>query len=121
MANDMRGEVGFEALGQSWTLKLGTGAMRSIENAAGKSISAVGDELGNETTATITLMAIVFQEALRKHHPDVTADRCDDIIDDIGLMETGRLIGLAFEASQPGKKGGDARPPKATAARTGRR
>lgn len=116
MANDMRGEVGFEALGQAWTLKIGTGAMRSIESETSKPITTIGRLLDNEETATITLLATIFRAGLQRHHPDVTVEKCDDIIDAIGHEKAGTLIGKAFHAAQPKKKGGDARPRKATAA-----
>jgi hypothetical protein len=117
MANDIRGEVSFTALNQTWTMKLGNGAVRHIENETGKPFAQVGAELSDETRASITLLTQVFCAALQRHHPDVTMEVCDDIIDEIGHQKAGELLGEAFKLMQPkAAKGGDARPRKATAA-----
>lgn len=117
---DFTGEVEFQALGKTWTLKMGTKAMRKIEGATGKPMPLIGKELADEDKASIDLVTKVFWGALQHHHPDVSLDDCDDIIDDIGLGKIGPLINDAFEAAQP-KQGGGARPQKATAGSTGRR
>jgi hypothetical protein len=116
MANDIRGEVSFKALGKEWTLKMGNGAVRHAENATGKTLPQIGKELSNEATASISLLTQVFCAALKRHHPEVTMEVCDDIFDDIGQAEAGMLLGKAFQLMQPkGETGGEVRPPKATA------
>ena len=116
MANDIRGEVGFTALNRSWTLKLGNGAVRHIENETGKSFAQVGAELSDEATASISLLTTVFCAALQGHHPGTTLEECDDIIDDIGHLRVGELLGEAVQLMQPkAAKGGGTRPRKATA------
>jgi len=116
MANDIRGEVEFKALGKTWTMKLGNGAVRHVENETGKAFPQIGRELSNEKTASISLLTQVFHASLRRHHPDITIDDCDDIIDEIGHEEAGTLLGRAFELMQPkAGKGGDGRPRRATA------
>lgn len=122
MANDIRGEVGFQALGKDWTLKLGNGAVRHVENATGKSFPQIGRELGDSETASVTLLTQVFWAALKTHQPDVKLDDCDEIIDEIGHARAGDLLGQAFMLMQPkATEGGEGRPPKATAGSTGRR
>ena len=117
MANDIRGEVSFAALGQTWTMKLGNGAVRHIENETGKPFAQVGAELSDETKASITLLTQVFCAALQRHHPGVTVEDCDDIIDEIGHQKVGELLGEAVQLMQPkAAKGGAERPRKATAA-----
>ncbi len=116
MANDIKGEVGFKALGKDWTMKLGNGAVRHVENETGKTFPQIGKELSNEGTASISLLTQVFHASLVRHHPDATIENCDDIIDEIGHEEAGTLIGKAFELMQPkAPKGGDVRPKTATA------
>jgi len=122
MANDIRGEVGFKALEKDWTLKLGNTAIRHVENETGKSFPQIGKELSNEETASISLLTQVFHAALTRHHPEITLEQCDDIIDEIGHEKAGTLIGKAFQLMQPKPpKGGESRPTKATAGSTGRR
>ena len=89
MANDIRGEVGFKAIDKEWTLKLGNGAVRHVENETGKSFTQIGRDLSNEATASISLLTQVFCAALKRHHPDITLEDCDDIIDDIGHEQAG--------------------------------
>jgi hypothetical protein len=115
MANRERGEVEFQSLGKTWTLKLGINAMCEIEDATGKSISEIGALLGDTKTATIKLLRTVMWGALRDHHDDITVREVGAIIDGVGMNEAGRLIGEAFTAATPDAKDGAARPPKATA------
>lgn len=114
MANKERGEIAFDALEQSWTLKLGTNAMCEIEDATGKTICEVGEVMGDQKRVTIKLMRTVFWGALRDHHEDITVKQAGGIIDAIGMQEAGRLIGEAFQAAMPVQKEGAARPPQAT-------
>jgi hypothetical protein len=115
MANKERGEVSFEAGGQTWTMKIGTGAMCAIEAETGKGISEVGQELGSEKTASLTLMRAVFWGSLQQHHEGTTIRDCNDLIDELGVPRVGELIGEAFQLAFPKKEGGS-RPRKATAA-----
>lgn len=118
--SDFTGDVEFQALGKTWTLKMGTKAMRKIEAAAKKPMPVIGKELADEDKASIDLITKVFWGALQHHHPDLELDDCDDILDDLGLANVGPLLNEAFQSAEP-KKGGDARPQKATAGSTGRR
>ncbi|MDE3797595.1 hypothetical protein I7G59_09675 [Sinorhizobium meliloti] len=115
MTKDFTGEVTFEALGKTWTLKMGTKAMRKIEVVTEKPMPVVGKMLTSEETASIDLMTKVFWGGLITHHPDVTVDDCDDIMDAVGHTRAGQLIGEAFEAAQAPQSGGAERPRKATA------
>lgn len=117
MANDIRGEVGFRALGKDWIMKLGNGAVRSVEAETGKSFAQVGAELADEAKASITLLTQVFRAALEQHQPGVSMEECDSVIDEIGHAQVGDLLGKAVKLMQPKTaKGGDTRPRKATAA-----
>jgi 2-keto-3-deoxy-6-phosphogluconate aldolase len=117
MANAERGEVGFEALGRAWKLKLGTTAMCEIETLTGKPITEVAVLLSDEATATMTLMRAVFWGGLQHHHDGATLRDAADIIDELGNEEAGRLIGAGFNLaqSQGGKGSASARPRKAAA------
>ncbi|MDO5895123.1 hypothetical protein [Agrobacterium sp. Azo12] len=122
MANDIKGEVGFTALGKDWTMKLGNGAVRHVENETGKTFPQIGRELSGDDTASISLLTEVFRASLIRHHPDVTIEDCDDILDEIGHEKAGELIAEAFQLMQPkAQKGGASHPRKATTGSTGRR
>lgn len=115
MANRERGEVEFQSLGKSWTMKLGVNAMCEIEDATGKSISEIGTLLGNAKTATIKLLRTVMWASLRDHHDEITTKEVGAIIDGVGMKKAGLLISEAFAAATPEQNGGEDRPPKATA------
>lgn len=117
MANRERGEVSFEASGKTWTMKFDTNAMCEIEDLTGKGIAEVGRLLGNEKTASMTLMRAVFCGALQAHHEGTSLRDAGSLIDEIGAPQAGKLIGDAFQAAFPkAAKEGAARPPKATTA-----
>lgn len=123
MANDLRGEVGFDALGQSYTLKFGNGAVRHIENETGMSFAQVGAALADPEKATMTVLTVAFHGALRRHHPGLSLEDVDDLIDDLGPEKAGKLLGEAVALTYPpAAKGGEGgNPRKATARSTGRR
>ncbi len=116
MANAQRGEVSFEASGKTWTMKIGTNAMCEIEDLTGKGISEVGQLLGNEKTASITLLRAVLCGSLQEHHEGITPRECSALMDEVGIDIIGQKIGEAFQAAFPKAKAGGSRPPKATAA-----
>ena len=115
MANAERGEVSFEASGKTWTMKIDTNAMCEIEGLTSKGIAEIGQILGNEKTATITLMRAVFCGALQAHHEGTSLRDAGRLIDEVGADKAGKLIGQAFELAFPAAKAGEARPQKATA------
>lgn len=123
MANDIRGEVGFDALGQSYTLKFGNGAVRHIENETGMTFAQVGVALADPEKATLTVLTVAFHGALRRHHPELSLDDVDDIIDALGSERAGKLLAEAVVlAYPPAPKGGvKGNPQRATAGSTGRR
>jgi hypothetical protein len=120
MANAERGEVSFEASGKSWTMKIGTEAMCQIEDLTGKGIAEVGQLLGNEKTASITLLRAVFCGSLQEHHEGITPKECSKLMDEVGVDVIGQKIGEAFSVAFPtakkGKDGASAVPPKAPTA-----
>ncbi|QPC87417.1 hypothetical protein GA830_12190 [Mesorhizobium sp. NBSH29] len=113
MANRERGEIGFKSGGKDWTLKLGVNAMCEIETEVDKSISEIGVLLGDPKTATMKLVRAVMWGGLQEHHDGVTITEVGGIIDDIGMLAAGKLIGDAFMAASPDAKGGEPRPKKA--------
>lgn len=116
MGNLQRGEITFQASGKTWTMHIGTNAMCEIEAMTDKTISEVGKLLGDEKTATLTLMRAVFWGSLQDHHEGITIKECSVLIDEIGMQAVGGLVGQAFQAAFPKAKAGVSRPPKATAA-----
>ncbi|WP_037568775.1 hypothetical protein [Sphingomonas sp. S17] len=144
----MRGEVVFEALGQRWTLFLGTSARCAIEQQYDRGFFAVvADGMPDVDPQTATAIALSMSEGaemspalaakavaalrgvkisvlrdlawhgMRKHHPEVTPDLVDNIIDDIGDDRFGTVIREALQATQAAPEVGDtAKPGKPRAA-----
>ncbi len=139
----MRGEVIFDALNSRWTLYIGTAAQCGLEEEHDRGYLAVlmeampsldpGDleDKAKLARAALTirksrLRSIVYW-GLRKHHPHVTLDEVNNILDDLGDATMGDVIGRALAAaldqSQPDAGEAAARPGKprtSKRARTGR-
>lgn len=105
MANAQKGEVSFEALGQSWTIKLGTNAMCEIEDRTGMSINKIGDKL-NGDGFTMKLMRTVFVCGMLDHHEGITDRDVGNILDDIGFEQASDVMQRAFVIATPEQKGG---------------
>lgn len=112
----MRGEVGFTALGESWTMFLGTAAQCALEEEHDKgffalvqdAIPSVSGPADLEDPAKMAEAARSFRigtlrqfafHGLRKHHPDVSLDDVNEIIDDLGMADFGGVIGSAIAAA----------------------
>lgn len=108
MANPHRGEVAFTANGKMWTLKFGANAFATMERRFGVKLAKLGDILADVGAADlISLVAI----GLKKYHPEITEDAAGDLIDDIGLIEAGKLIGEAINLAVPtGEAAAEANP-----------
>ncbi|WEK56486.1 MAG: hypothetical protein P0Y52_07925 [Candidatus Brevundimonas phytovorans] len=108
MANQIKGEVGFQADGQDYTLLLDFNALCELE--------AVVPGLMDGTAEIKSPSAVraVFHAALSEHHPAVDVKAAGRIIHDVGIARAGELIGEAMAASFGKSEGKDpARPPKA--------
>lgn len=134
----MRGEVVFDALGQRWTLFLGTSARCAIEQQYDRGFFAVvADGMPDVDPQTATAIALSMSEGaemspavaakavaalrgvkisvlrdlawhgMRKHHPEVTPDLVDEIIDDIGDDRFGTVIREALQATQAAPEVGE--------------
>lgn len=93
MANPQQGEASFDALGNTYTLKLTSRAVVSIENDMNKGIGAILQEV--ESGSTRVIAAILRHTIVER----VKAGFEFDIIDDIGITALGEPIGKAIELS----------------------
>jgi hypothetical protein len=115
MAGDPEGLVSFESGGAKFTAVFGFRAMKAIEahydkpfyHAIQAAMPQVRPEDMNdraklaEASAGIRLtdIGVIFGCALLKHHPGLTEDQIDDLIDNIGLDRVGAIIGDALGAA----------------------
>lgn len=101
MANRQKGETGFDALGQTWTLRYGTNALCEIEDLFGRSALDVARDFEDETTVRIRSIRDFFFCGLKDHYPDVDAAKAGEIIDALGLDRVGTKIGEALALAFP--------------------
>lgn len=111
----MRGEVPFDALGARWTLFIGTAAQCALEQEHDKGFFAIlqdampsvglGDVDDKAKMAAAardlrigTLRSFALH-GLAKHHPGLSVEQVDDIIDDLGFKDFGQVIGTAIAAA----------------------
>jgi hypothetical protein len=103
-ANPARGEVGFEADGKAYTLKLATNELAACEKRFGIKINGFEAFFRDPSISDIITM---FAIGLQRHHPGTTDAAAGDIIDALGFTEAARLIvesvQLSFPAPTPGE------------------
>jgi hypothetical protein len=137
MSRDPEGFVTFQSGGKTYTAFFGFRAMKAVEShyelpffqALQQAMPALRPEDADdpkkiaEAGATIRMTEVgrLFQFALLKHHPDVSEDDIEEMIDSLGFEEVGRILGDAV-ASAVSKEVGveaDANPSKSPAKKTG--
>lgn len=127
---DPEGIETFEAGGGKYTAVFGFRAMKQVEThfdlpfiqAIIKAMptATLGDlddqEKVHAAAANLrfTDLGILFAAALVKHHPDLTEDDIDDLIDDLGLTRATEIIGRTVGAAlvQEGDAGSTGNPRK---------
>ena len=96
MSNEHRGEVTFDAAGKTWTLKLGTFAQAAIEAKTKQSIFKFFNRA--QDSWGVADMLLVFHAGLLRAH-QITEDEAADLIDEIGIAQTGEFIAEALKYS----------------------
>jgi hypothetical protein len=102
MANKLKGEVGFEADGQSYTLVFSVNALCELEDKLGASVSDIGGLLTRGKR--FSTIRTVFWAGLVDHHPDLALKDAGRIITAIGIEQADALIGEAFGLTFPEAK-----------------
>ena len=116
MANPVRGETAFEADGKTYTLRFSANAICEMEEALGRGIGVIGQEMGSMETARLTTVRAVFWAGLRDHHPDIDLKAAGDLVMAAGgIVGALALISKAFELAFPVAKTKGARPPRGRA------
>lgn len=125
MARDPEGLVTFEAAGKRFTAVFGFRAMKAVETyydlpffqALQKIMPDLAPEDAKDESKIMAAGASVrvsdvgrlFGFVLLKHHPDLTEDEIDDMIDEVELANVGAIIGSAIASglvSGKAEKGG---------------
>jgi hypothetical protein len=119
MTNPVKGEVTFEARGQTFTYKLGTNAQIMIETKVGMSIAQFFAE--RSETFSAADVRTIFHAGLYRQHK-MTEEDVGDLIDELGAERVAQIFVEAAAAAFSKKTNGaadDPRPTKATKERTG--
>lgn len=116
MANALRGEVSFEADGQTWTLRYSQDALCELEGALDKSIIEICADFESWKTdprkMRMAPVRALLWAGLREHHPDLSLKEAGELMAPAGgiakvLEMTTRAMTLAWPQAET--KG--ARPP----------
>lgn len=99
MANRQRGEVGFEADGQSYTLAFSINALCELEDAMKMEIENIGEKFDGGTVSMRDLRLMVWA-GLSDHH-DVDLKEAGRITQAVGLTQMAELVVSAFRLTFP--------------------
>lgn len=109
MANDLKGEVAFEAAGKSYILKFSTNAICEAENIMRKPVLAIMAEIDWISTRRVLMWA-----ALQPKHPGLELSDAGELMDALGPARSIEVLTRAFNAAFPPppdvSEGGAARP-----------
>lgn len=129
MTDDPEGLASFDAGGVKYTAVFGFRAMKAVEahydkpffHAIQQAMPQVRPEDAADPDAIMaaslnirmTDVGVLLRCALLKHHPGLTEDEVDDLIDEIGIDKVGEIIGQAVSSSlvTGGDDGSPANPP----------
>lgn len=115
MTNPLKGEVTFEARGQTFTFKLGTNAQVMLETKTGMSMPQFFKD--REDKFSIHDIRMIFHAGLYRQHK-MTEDDVGDLIDEIGQERVAEIFteaaAAAFPQSNPIGPAANPRPIKAT-------
>lgn len=107
----IRGGVTFDAGGKPRELRFSTNALCRLEERAGKSLQDVLAETAEGGRRTVAFRLLMWAGL-----GDVTLEDAGEIMDEIGMAETDRIIAAALRAAFPPPSEGDAGNGAATAA-----
>jgi hypothetical protein len=116
MANPHKGDMDVEIDGKTYTLRLDIDAICQLE--------ALGQPLGFATfgaigaavdAGNVTLLRATMWAALRRHHAEVGMAEAGELIEALGVAETGPLIAKVILLTFPAQEEGAARPRRRTA------
>jgi len=112
MSNPLKGEVTFDAQGETYTLAFPINSLIALEERLGCGIVNIGDQLN--AGATMGTIRALFWAGLIANHNLTEAD-AGELMDEIGLAEAATLAGQSLSQSMPSAGGGksSARPRKA--------
>lgn len=104
MANPFKGEVPLTVGADTYTLSFSANALCELEDALDKPLDEIIEMLRNAATVRLSTMRVMFWQALRDHHPDMTLEDTKAILRQVSPKDMGGLIGRAFSLAMPEDK-----------------
>jgi hypothetical protein len=98
----IKGEVGFKAADQNWTLVYDFNALCSIEEELEVDVANVATRLGSPS-----VIRSVFRIGLAAYHGAMSDIEAGRLIHDLGAQAAAEIIGKAFQAAFPEAAGDD--------------
>lgn len=114
--NVARGHVAFQAGGKDYTLALTTNAMVRYQHAAGETLLHALGKLQEDPSDAIRLRRLMWAALL--HYGSMTEDDAGDLMDEVGIIRSVRLLSDASSLAFPdvaGDAGNDPKPPRKAA------
>ncbi|MHB0784435.1 hypothetical protein [Bradyrhizobium sp. 5.13L] len=116
MANPQKGEVSFEALGKTFTMRLGTNARALVEGKTGVSWTSLMKRPEAEWRERDAI--IIMWAGLHQYHK-LTEEEVGDLLDEVGPVEVSRLLLKAFGIANPPEVANGAAGPRRRRRRSG--
>lgn len=110
MANQLRGEVGFQADGQDYTIVYTIDALCHLEDRLDQDIGAILERCRHELRR-LGFLRVLLWAGLREKHPEVDEQAAGDLVAKVGVVSMGAMLATAMMQALP--------PPKEAAKRTG--
>lgn len=116
VANKLKGEVQFLALGQRWTMLMDFNAICTLEDVLG----VKGTDFSGAMTSARAIRTTVLV-GLSEHHPEIDEKTVGKILTDLGMDRPLEIIGEAFRWAMPedGEDGEAGADPQKAEASTG--
>lgn len=113
MANPHKGEVEFKVGEKSYTLRLSADAICNVEEATGKGVLVLLEQLNKKETVTMGLVRLFLWAGLKEHHPEIDIKTAGELIVDAGgIFAVLEIFMLAFARAFPdGEAGESGNPP----------
>jgi hypothetical protein len=96
-----KGEVGFDADGERFTLSFSIDALCELEEAAGCSMTKIGETWADPSKPQLRLVKIAFWAALTENHPGLSMADAGKLMAAIGFVQASRLVLEAFALAFP--------------------
>lgn len=100
MTNPHKGEVSFKAGDREYVLSFSANALVETEEALGLDLDEIIEKFAT-SKIKLAQMRVMFWQALRDHHEEITLDDTKKILKQLAPAEMGQLLGKAFALAMP--------------------